>query len=132
MRYLINRRDLQNELLVEILQTLSDCYSMMDAELYVVGATARDVMLRLLKVSVLPRRTLDVDVAIALKDWSQYDRLTELMLQCNFVKAKENQRFFYCGESNQYRYEVDVVPFGELAVNEMIAWPPEGSPVMSV
>lgn len=132
MRYLINRRDLQNELLVEILQTLSDCYSMMDAELYVVGATARDVMLRLLKVSVLPRRTLDVDVAIALKDWSQYDRLTELMLQCNFVKAKENQRFFYCGKANQYRYEVDVVPFGELAVNEMIAWPPEGSPVMSV
>ncbi len=42
-----------------------------DAELYLVGATARDVVLRLLKVSVLPQRTLDVDVAIALKDWFQ-------------------------------------------------------------
>ena len=132
MRYLISKRDFQNDLLVEILQTLSDCFSMMDAELYLVGATARDVVLRLLKVSVLPRRTLDVDVAIALKDWFQYDRLTELLLQHNFLKGKENQRFYYCGEANQYRYEVDVVPFGALAVEEMVAWPPEGSPVMSV
>ena len=29
-------------------------------------------------------------------------------------------------------YEVDIVPFGQLATDEKIAWPPEGNPEMSV
>ena len=132
MTYEIHKSDLQNDLLMETLQALSACYQQIGAEVYVVGAAARDLALRLLKVTSAPRRTLDLDVAVLLQDWSQYERLTEILLQNPFVKSAAKQRFIYIGDDGQNRYEVDIVPFGTIAENEQVAWPPEGSPVMSV
>lgn len=132
MEYAIKKETLQNELLVETLKALSECYAALGEEVYVVGAAARDIAMRLLNVSDTPRRTLDLDVAVALDDWSQYEQLTRLLLQNHFVKAPEQQRFYYIGPQEKNRYEVDIVPFGEVEHDGMIAWPPEGSPVMSV
>ena len=132
MRYEIDKNDLQNDLLVETLQALAACYEQIGAEVYVVGAAARDLALRLLKVTNAPRRTMDLDVAVLLQDWSQYERLTEILFQNHFVKSAAKQRFAYVGNDGKNRYEVDIVPFGTIAENEQVAWPPEGSPVMSV
>jgi len=132
MEYSIKKETLKNELLVETLQALSECYAALGEEVYVVGAAARDIAMRLLNVGNNPRRTLDLDVAVALDDWSQYEHLSQLLLQNFFVKASERQRFYYVGPQGQNHYEVDIVPFGEVEHNGMIAWPPEGSPVMSV
>ena len=132
MDYKITKERLQNDLLADTLRALSECYSFIGSEVYVVGAASRDIALRLLNVDDLPRRTFDLDVAVALRDWSQYERLSFFMLQHHFIKAKEKQRFYYQGENGENRYEIDVVPFGEIEENGMIAWPPEGSPVMSV
>lgn len=132
MDYKITKERLQNDLLADTLRALSECYSFIGSEVYVVGAASRDIALRLLNVDDLPRRTFDLDVAVALSDWSQYERLSFFMLQHHFIKAKEKQRFYYQGENGENRYEIDVVPFGEIEENGMIAWPPEGSPVMSV
>lgn len=132
MDYTIHREDLQNDLLEETLQALAACYQQINAEVYVVGAAARDLALRLLKVQNAPRRTLDLDVAVLLRDWTQYERLTEILLQHDFVKAQAKQRFIYQGANIQNRYEVDIVPFGEIAEREQVAWSPEGSPVMSI
>ena len=132
MEYTINKDKLGNELLAETLSALSECYAAIGSEVYVVGAAARDSALRLLNVEDTPRRTLDLDVAVALSDWSQYNKLSAIMQQNNFVKAEALQRFYYLGKDGRNRYEVDVVPFGEVEKDGLIAWPPEGSPVMSV
>lgn len=132
MEYKIQKINLQNDLLAETLQALVVCYRQLGAEVYVVGAAARDLALRLLDVQNAPRRTLDLDVAVLLKDWKQYERLTEVLLRNHFIKAQAKQRFIYQGPEGRNRYEVDIVPFGEIAEREEIAWPPEGSPVMSV
>lgn len=132
MEYTINKDKLGNELLAETLSALSECYAAIGSEVYVVGAAARDIALRLLNVEDTPRRTLDLDVAVALSDWSQYNKLSAIMQQNNFVKAEALQRFYYLGKDGRNRYEVDVVPFGEVEKDGLIAWPPEGSPVMSV
>lgn len=132
MEYTINKDKLGNELLAETLSALSECYAAIGSEVYVVGAAARDIALRLLNVEDTPRRTLDLDVAVALSDWSQYNKLSAIMQQNNFVKAEALQRFYYLGKDGRNRYEVDVVPFGEIEKDGLIAWPPEGSPVMSV
>ena len=132
MEYNIRKEELQNNLLAETLQALEVCYRQLDAEVYVVGAAARDIALRLLDVSNAPRRTMDLDVAVLLKDWSHYARLSEILLQNNFEKAQEKQRFYYRGKEGQIRFEVDIVPFGAIAEGGHVAWPPEGSPVMSV
>ena len=66
MNYQIRKEDLQNDLLAETLQALFHCYNQLQLPLYVVGASARDIALRLLNVANTPRRTLDLDVAVAL------------------------------------------------------------------
>ena len=79
-----------------------------------------------------PRRTADLDVAIALKDWSQFELLKEHLLKNHFVKGEPKQRFYYKGEDGNNGYEIDIVPFGNLEADEKVAWPPEGNPEMSV
>jgi predicted nucleotidyltransferase len=132
MEYTLKTEDLKNDLLAETLQALAECYAALPAEVYVVGAAARDLAFRLLKVEPAARRTLDLDVAVMLRDWRQYDQLTELLLQHHFDKLPEKQRFVYRGANNDNKYVVDIVPFGEIAYDEQVAWPPEGTPVMSV
>ena len=84
MEYSIHKEELQNDLLVETLHVLDSCYRQLGAEVYVVGAAARDIALRLLDVNNTPRRTMDLDVAVLLQDWSQYKRLTSILLQNPF------------------------------------------------
>ncbi|MBR6081833.1 MAG: hypothetical protein IKP62_02775 [Salinivirgaceae bacterium] len=132
MEYTLKTEDLKNDLLAETLQALAECYAALPAEVYVVGAAARDLAFRLLKVEPAARRTLDLDVAVMLRDWRQYDQLTEILLQHHFDKLPEKQRFVYRGANNDNKYVVDIVPFGEIAYDEQVAWPPEGTPVMSV
>lgn len=132
MEYTIHKEDLQNDLMTETLQVLAGCYRQLGAEVFVVGAAARDIALRLLDVTNAPRRTMDLDVAVMLQDWNQYERLTSILLQNHFEKAREKQRFYYLGSNGRIRFEVDIVPFGAIAEEDQVAWPPEGSPVMSV
>ena len=132
MEYNISIEELQSDLLLETLHELSICYAELGTEVYVVGAAARDLAMRLLKMQNAPRRTLDLDVAVLLQDWQQYKQLTTILLHHHFIKASEKQRFIYQGTNGKNQYEVDIVPFGAIAIDEQVAWPPEGSPVMSV
>ena len=118
-------------LLADTLQALAECYAKMEMDLYVVGAAARDITMHLLNIQSVPRRALDLDVAVALKNREQFGQLSDILLQHDFVKAPEKQRFYYEGVKT-YKYEVDIVPFGVIAEQELVAWPPDGSPVMSV
>lgn len=132
MEYTVTKEELKNPLLVETLHALAECYAALNMELYVVGAVARDLALRLLQINDPYRGTLDLDVAVLLADWEQYQQLTETLLNHQFLKAAEKQRFYYVGTTGNYRYMVDIVPFGTIAHQELLAWPPDGHPVMSV
>ena len=93
MKYVIAKKDIQNDLLAETLSALTNCFRQINAEVYVVGAVARDLAFLLLKAGNTARRTMDLDVAVMLADWSQYERLSEILLNNNFAKAPEKQRF---------------------------------------
>ena len=114
MNYKIRKDDLQNDLLAETLQALYHCYSQLQLPLYVVGASSRDIALRLLKVGNAPRRTLDLDVAVALHNWKQYEELSQILLDNHFIKAQEKQRFYYLGVDGKNKFEVDIVVFHQL------------------
>ena len=118
MEYKITRDTLQNDLLYDTLKALSKVMYDLQLDVYVVGALARDIAMEILKMPSSPRRTADLDVAIALKDWSQFELLKEQLLKNNFVKGKPKQRFYYKGEDSNNDYEIDIVP--------------EGNPEMSV
>lgn len=132
MEFKLTREQLQNDLLYDALSALSKVMSDLQLEVFVVGALARDIAMEILKMPPSPRRTADLDVAIALKDWSQFELLKEHLLKNHFIKGEPKQRFYYQGEDGNNDYEIDIVPFGELEADEKVAWPPEGNPEMSV
>ena len=132
MRNSISKKELENDLLYDTLQALNKCFTSMNLNLYVVGATARDMIMKLLDETESKRKTKDLDVAIALSDWSQFNNLCEVLQTNYFHKGKAKQKFYYKGEHHENDYEVDIVPFGEIADGEIIAWPPDGTPEMSV
>lgn len=97
MEYKITRDTLQNNLLYDTLEALSKVMNDLQLDVYVVGALARDIAMEILEMPPSRRRTSDIDVAIALKDWSQFELLSENLLKNNFVKGKPKQRFYYKG-----------------------------------
>lgn len=133
MEYKIDKAKFANDPLYETLAALQKSLEQLNLQLYVVGACARDIAMKVLNVPASARRTIDIDVAIALDNWEMFDKVSEQLQQNYFKKDPySKQKFYYKGEEGTNDYEVDVVPFGPLANNEVIGWPPEGNPEMSV
>ena len=133
MEYKIDKAKFANDPLYETLAALQKSLKQLNLQMYVVGACARDIAMIVLNVPASARRTIDIDVAIALDNWEMFDKVSELLQQNDFKKDPyAKQKFYYKGEDGTNDYEVDVVPFGPLANNEVIGWPPEGNPEMSV
>lgn len=132
MRTSINKSELDNDLLYDTLSALYKVLSHFSVPVYVVGATARDITMKLIGEDEARRRTFDLDVAIAIPDWDIFDKIQDRLLKNHFSKSTAKQKFIYNGENDDNSYEVDIVPFGGVAVDEEIRWRPDGRPVMSV
>jgi len=95
---------------------------------FIVGATARDLILRY-GYGVEPlRMTRDIDLGVRVADWEQFNRLTDALIATGrFASTRERQRF---------RFDtvlLDIVPFGDIMdERKRISWPPEHSIFMSV
>jgi len=94
----------------------------------IVGAFARDLHLAYAHQIPVVRQTEDIDFALALDDWSAFERLrTRLM---------DSGRFGQTTSAHRLRYgalPIDLVPFGLVErADRTIAWPPQGDVVMDV
>ena len=89
MDLVISSDKIGNPLLVELLRKLTDSFGRMGREFYVIGATARDfIMSQQLEINSI-RKTKDLDIAIAIPDWSAYDLTTMLSGdQVSFYKGR--------------------------------------------
>lgn len=124
----ISSEKIGNPLLVELLRKLTDSFSKMDKEFYVIGATARDIVMQQLLDTESKRRTRDLDIAIAIPDWDTFEQVKQSLIVDGFEKSRDMQQRFYYGE-----YELDIVPYGVVAKDDdNIYWPPEEVVAMSV
>ncbi|WP_289105099.1 nucleotidyl transferase AbiEii/AbiGii toxin family protein [uncultured Bacteroides sp.] len=123
----ITSEKIANPLLVELLKKLTDSFNRMGREFYVIGATARDIIIRQLIGTTSGRRTKDLDIAIAIPDWSVFDEIKEVLVADGFKKSTDMHQPFYYGE-----YELDIVPYGVAKKDDNIYWPPEEEIAMSV
>jgi predicted nucleotidyltransferase len=127
MRYL----DLSNKVeafIVESLESILKIAKALDIPFFVVGATARDVIL-VHAFGINPTRaTKDVDIGVQVKDWQQFNILSDELLDSKqFTKGKSAQRFYYKG-----KLRIDIVPFGDIdEPHHEISWPPENEFEMS-
>jgi len=111
----IKRQQLANPLLQDLLRKLTATFSRIGKDFFVIGATARDIILQVLTDTSAHRMTRDLDIAIAVPDWASYELIQDAMIADGFRKSeRQKQRFYY-----DY-YEVYVVPYGQLAAYDVV------------
>ncbi len=129
MSYNISSDKFTHPLLKPILLELTAYFKDSDISFFVIGATARDIIMELYDEQS-GRLTYDLDIAITINDWSQWDTVEkEIVSLPNFKKdTTQQQRFIY-----KDTFALDIVPFGEIMKQDnKIFWPPDESFAMSV
>lgn len=128
MNLKISSEKLNNPYLVDLLGRLSASFLKMNRDFFVIGATARDIVVQQLLDMSSRRKTRDLDLAIAITNWQEYDEVKDALVADGFEKdLSKHQRFYYDD------YEIDVVPYGYVAKeDDNIYWPPEETIAMSV
>jgi len=109
---------------------------------FMVGATARIILLE--HVFGLPpsRATRDIDFAFAVESWEQFQALKQrLVSTASFTQLERvapqlervAQRLKFKSEGMNHSFVVDLIPFGGLETEaNTIAWPPDMSVIMNV
>lgn len=99
-----------------------------DLNFFLIGALARDIILEKIHNRPIYRATKDIDVAVTLSNWNQYEKIfDEFIFSEGFERAKQAQRLIYNNE-----LIVDIIPFGDIDIpDNQISWPPDYSTILS-
>lgn len=129
MEYKIDSSKISHPLIKPILEELIPFFQEKEIKFFIIGATARDIILELNNEQA-GRATRDLDIAIAIEDWDKYAEIDNDLVQLpNFSKdTHQKQRFIYCDT-----YQIDVVPYGQIMEQDYkIYWPPDQETAMNV
>lgn len=129
MSYKISSEKIDHPLLKPLLEELIPFFKQQGVKFFVIGATARDIILEI-NGEQSGRRTQDIDIAITIDKWEQFEKISvELTKLDRFSKDKtQKQRFLYLNE-----FQLDIVPYGAImGENDKIYWPPDQTFAMNV
>ena len=106
---------------VELLTCVGVVTSELDMPYFVVGATARDLVLRY-GFDIHPgRATKDIDLGFSVASWNEYERLKGALEATGVFKSEGKHQTMYFREHTK----VDLVPFGGIAgTNKKLLWQP--------
>jgi len=96
---------------------------------FIVGATARDILLQHGHGIHTTRATVDIDIGVFVSEWDNFLALKQALVDTGkFKSTKQSQRLMY-----NDKFPVDIVPFGRIAKDDgSISWPPEHEIKMSI
>lgn len=114
---------------VAVFETIANVAESLSIPFFVIGATARDMILMYGYDIQTIRATHDIDFGVQVSDWEQYNRLKEgLVATKKFRSTNEAQRLLY-----EESLRIDVIPFGPIAdPNNSLTWPPEYETEMNI
>lgn len=125
----IDLSDKISETAISILIEVEKIAKKIDFSFFIVGATARDIILEH-QFDIKPSRaTIDIDIGVFVSGWEQFELLKDELLNLSkFSPSKQKQRLNY--EDN---FPLDIIPFGAIATEDgSITWPPEHEIRMSI
>ena len=111
-----------SETAVSILTEIEKISKKLDFSFFIVGATARDIILEH-QFDIKPSRaTIDIDIGVIVSGWDQFELLKDKLLSSHvFSPSKQKQRLLYEAD-----FPLDIIPFGMIAAEDgSITWPPE-------
>jgi predicted nucleotidyltransferase len=114
--------------MVEALRTVKDAAEPLGISFFVVGASARDIILQQCYGIEPQRRTIDIDLGVEVESWEMFDRLMNVLVSTGkFSTTKEKQRLKFGSQL------IDFIPFGGITDNQhRISWPPEHTIFMNI
>lgn len=101
--------------------------SQLSAGFFIAGATAREVLLHHVYGRKMGRRTRDIDIAVFVESWQQFNDLKEALVAQGATRITGNAH-----RLEWHQTEIDIIPFGNIVENNRLTWPPEHVIVMSV
>lgn len=118
-----------------VMRAVAGAASQLGLATFMVGATARIILLEHVFGLQPGRGTRDMDFAFALEDWNRFQELKRhLTADASFhEQANLAQRLIFKPTDSRHDFIVDLIPFGGLeGADNHIAWPPDMSVVMNV
>ncbi len=117
-----------SEPIVSVYALIADIAEQNSLSFFIIGATARDIIFEHAYGIKAPRATKDIDLAVQVATWQDFEHLkTQLVETGHLTSTNMVHRLIYRNE-----IPIDIVPFGDIAVNGTISWPPEYSMQMTV
>jgi predicted nucleotidyltransferase len=113
---------------VDALQILKKVADSLGVNFFVVGASARDFILRH-QYGIEPRRkTGDIDLGVEVASWEQFKTLFEELISTGQFSPASERQSLRCGI-----VLIDILPFGPITdEDKKISWPPEHEIIMSM
>jgi predicted nucleotidyltransferase len=115
------------ETAVRLLAAISETTGNLGIDYFIIGATARDIILNHLFVVGIQRATRDIDFGIAVRSWDEFALLkSELAERFDFRFDRNIEHRLHFGDDLD-ETEVDLVPFGGVAnVDGAVVFPRSG------
>lgn len=115
--------DLRNKLPAKTiagLLTLKTEADRIDIPILMVGATAREIVLRY-QFGIVGRATRDIDFGISVGSWNQFGNLKSALVNTGYFQS--NEKYPHQLESSQFEIRIDIVPFGDIETSDgIISW----------
>jgi predicted nucleotidyltransferase len=118
-----------SETSVSILREIEEVSTSLDIPFFVIGATARDIILERQFNINTQRATLDIDIGVFVSGWDQFETLKDQLIHSTkFVSSQQKQRLIY-----NDNFPLDIIPFGTIEDEDgSITWPPDHEIRMSI
>ncbi len=101
-------------LTIELFEIIKNTADTQDIKFFVIGASARDMILEYGYKIKTKRATMDIDLGVQVADWGQYEKLKQGLIDTtNFEQDRQEQRLKF-----KNILLVDIIPFGEIAEPE--------------
>lgn len=115
------------------LRAVAETFDSLGLRYFLVGATARAIILENIFARPAGRATRDLDFGVALSNWGEFETLRAALIKTGtFEETPAVQRLLY-RYSPEVKIKIDLIPFGGVEeADSSIAWPPNKDVVMTV
>jgi predicted nucleotidyltransferase len=124
-----------NQITCSVIREVKNAVTGLGLDIFLVGATARIILLENVFGLHTGRATHDIDFAFAVENWDQFQAIKDhLTSTSGFEEVRGEAQRLICKPANvEHRFIVDLIPFGGLeSSRNTIAWPPDMSIMMNV
>lgn len=117
---------------IAIIKLVVEAAEKLRIPLFIVGATARDIIFAHVFEVKIYRETADIDFGVAVESWSQFEQIKGELIGPNKFRIDEKVSHRLWHGFRETEMKIDFVPFGELeSPPGQISFPPDGSFVMT-